>query len=215
MTDLVHGLSGDFLGRFLGGMALNFEIAAISLVIGLALGVVLAVGRLVGGIAGAASLSLVSLMRAAPTFVVMFFLLNALPRDATLFGRPFALSGAMTVALSLVPYSAAYVGDAALDALRHLRAGTMHGALLFLPNVTRAFFVLVMSSSAGAAIGVTEAITVILREAEQLPGFGDRLVLFAIGIVLFGIPLQLAFAGIGAIQRRVARIATARAMTGA
>lgn len=212
MNEFLPGLSNDFLPRFLGGMTLNFEIAAIALLIGLAIGAVLALGRLAGGVAGAASVSLVSLMRAAPTFVVMFFLLNALPRDATLFGRPFALSGVMTVALSLVPYSAAYVGDAAFDALRHLRAGTTHGALLFLPNVTRAFFVLVMSSSAGAAIGVTEGITVILREAEHLPDLGDRLVLFALGIVLFEIPLQLAFALIGLVQRRVARGAAARAI---
>ena len=61
-------------------------------------------------------------MRAAPTFVVMFFLLNAMPRDATLFGVPFALSGVMTVALSLVPYSAAYIADAGVEALRQLRA---------------------------------------------------------------------------------------------
>ena len=64
-----------------------------------------------------------------------------------------------------------------------------------------------MSSSAGAAIGVTEGITVILRQAEQLPSFDDRLVLFAIGIVMFGIPLQIAFALIGLIQRRVGRVA--------
>ena len=212
MTEFLPGLSNDFLPRFLGGMTLNFEIAAIALLIGLAIGAVLALGRLAGGVAGAASVSLVSLMRAAPTFVVMFFLLNALPRDATLFGRPFALSGVMTVALSLVPYSAAYVGDAAFDALRHLRAGATHGALLFLPNVTRAFFVLVMSSSAGAAIGVTEGITVILREAEHLPDLDDRLMLFALGIVLFGIPLQIAFALVGVLQRRVARATAARAM---
>jgi hypothetical protein len=149
--------------------------------------------------------SITSVMRAAPTFVVMFFLLNAIPRDATLFGVPFALSGLMAVALSLVPYSAAYIADAGVDAIRHLRAGTIHGAFLFLPNVTRAFFVLVMSSSAGAAIGVTEGITVILRQAEQLPNLDDRLVLFAIGIVMFGIPLQIAFALIGLMQRHIAR----------
>ena len=212
MSDFLPGLSDDFLPRFLGGMTLNFEIATIALLVGLVIGALLALGRLAGGVAGATSASLVALMRAAPTFVVMFFLLNALPRDATLFGRPFALSGVMTVALSLVPYSAAYVGDAAFDALRHLRAGTTHGALLFLPNVTRAFFVLVMSSSAGAAIGVTEAITVILREGEHLPDLGDRLVLFALGIVLFGIPLQLAFALIGLVQRRVAKAAAGRAI---
>jgi ABC-type arginine transport system permease subunit len=207
MSELMELLSGNFLPRFLAGMAVNFEIAVIAIALGLALGLLLALGRLSGGVLAALTISIISLMRAAPTFVVMFFLLNAAPRDATLFGEPFALSGVMTVALSLVPYSAAYVADAGVDAIRHLRAGTHHGALLFLPNVTRAFFVLVMSSSAGAAIGVTEGITVILRQAEQLPGFADKLSLFALGIVMFGIPLQLAFALIGLIQRRVARMA--------
>jgi hypothetical protein len=207
MRPLIESLSADFLPRFLAGMAVNFEIAVISIAVGLALGALLAFGRLVGGVLGGLSASLIGLMRAAPTFVVMFFLLNAIPRDAKLLGMPFALSGVMTVALSLVPYSAAYVADAAVDALRHLRGGTTAGALLFLPNVTRAFFVLVMSSSAGAAIGVTEGITVILRQAEKLPALDDRLVLFAIGIVMFGIPLQLAFVLIGFIQRWLGRSA--------
>ncbi|WP_395713921.1 hypothetical protein [Reyranella sp.] len=206
MMSLVETLSADFLPRFLAGMAVNFEIAVISIAIGLAFGALLAFGRLVGGALGGLSAAIVALMRAAPTFVVMFFLLNAIPRDAKLFGMPFALSGVMTVALSLVPYSAAYIADAAVDALRHLRGGTMLGALLFLPNVTRAFFVLVMSSSAGAAIGVTEGITVILRQAEKLPALDERLVLFAIGVVMFGIPLQLAFVLISLIQKRLSRV---------
>ncbi len=211
MNALMEQLAPDFLPRFLGGMLVNFQIAGIALGVGLALGLLLALGRLGGGKKGGAAVvaggtaSLVALMRAAPTFVVMFFLLNAIPRDATLFGAPFVLSGVMIVALSLVPYSASYISDAGLDAMRHLRDGSTHGALLFLPNVTRAFFVLVMSSSAGAAIGVTEGITVILRQAARLPEFGDRLLLFAIGIVMFGIPLQLAFVLIGIIQRRLGR----------
>lgn len=205
MNALWEILSGDFLPRFLAGMAVNFEIAAIALVIGLVLGLLLAAGRLAGGMVTATTVSIISLMRAAPTFVVMFFLLNAIPRDATLFGMPFELSGVMTVALSLVPYSAAYVADAGVDSVKHLRAGATHGALLFFPNVSRAFFVMVMSSSAGAAIGVTEGIVVILREAERLPDFSDRLVLFAIGIVLFGIPLQAGFMLMSLFQRRFGR----------
>jgi ABC-type arginine transport system permease subunit len=210
MSGLLQQLSTDFLPRFLGGMALNFEIAVIALAVGLALGLLLALGRRRGGWAGGVAASAIALMRAAPTFVVMFFLLNAIPRDATLFGVPLVLSGVMTVALSLVPYSAAYIADAGVDALRQLKAGSTVGALLFLPNVTRAFFVLVMSSSAGAAIGVSEGITVILRQADQLPSLDDRLVLFALGIVLFGIPLQLGFALISFIQRRLSRIVPER-----
>jgi His/Glu/Gln/Arg/opine family amino acid ABC transporter permease subunit len=199
-------LVADFLPSFLRGMAVNFEIAVIALVIGLVLGLLLALARHRGGLARGTAASVVALMRAAPTFVVMFFLLNALPRDMTLFGAPVVLSGVMAVALSLVPYSAAYVSDAGLDALRHWHDGSHLGALLFLPNVTRAFFVLVMSSSAGAAIGVTEGITVILRRAEQLPSLDERLLLFALGIVMFGIPLQLGFAIVSRIQRRLSRL---------
>ena len=205
MDELTELLSGDFLPKFLAGMVVNFEIAAIALAVGLVLGLLLAAGRLCGGVVAVVTVSIISLMRAAPTFVVMFFLLNAIPRDATLFDVPFALSGVMTVALSLVPYSAAYVADAGVDGMQHLRAGTTQGALLFFPNITRAFFVMVMSSSVGAAIGVTEGITVILRQAERLPNFDDRLVLFAIGIVLFGIPLQAGFMLMSLFQRRFGR----------
>lgn len=186
-------------------MAVNFEIAALSLVMGLALGLLLAWARIAGGIAGAAA-AIIGLMRAAPTFVVMFFLLNAIARDATFLGLPMAPSGLMAVALSLVPYSAAYVADAAVAATVQWRAGSHLGALLFLPNVTRAFFVLVMSSGAGAAIGVNEGIAVILRQAELLPTLGERLALFALGVTLFGIPLQVGFALIRALQRRLSRV---------
>lgn len=200
-------ISSDFVPQFLAGMVVNFEIAAIALLIGLALGGLLGLVRLSGGFLAAIATTLIGLMRAAPTFVVMFFLLNIIPPDATLFGLPAAPSPLMTVALSLVPYAASYVADNGVEALKQLRAGSPLGALLFLPNVTRAFFVLVMSSSAGAAIGVTEGIAVILREAEQMPTLGDKLVLFGIGILCFGIALQAGFALVRALQRHLGRLA--------
>ena len=201
-------LSADFIPDLLAGMVVNFEIAAIALAVGLALGALLALARLGGGVLGAAATSLSGLMRAAPTVVVMFCLLNIIPRDATLFGIGVAPSGIMIVALSLVPYSASYVADNGAEALRQLRAGSPLGALQFLPNVTRAFFVLVMSSSAGAAIGVTEGIAVILREAVLLPSLGGKLVVFAIGILFFGITLQAGFALMRLLQRHLGRLAT-------
>ena len=198
----------DFFRDLLAGMVVNFEIAAIALVIGLAFGGLLALGRLGGGAVGGVATTLIGLMRAAPTFVVMFFLLNIIPRDATVFGVGVTPSPLMIVALSLVPYSASYVADNGAEALKQLRAGSPLGALQFLPNVTRAFFVLVMSSSAGAAIGVTEGIAVILREAVLLPALGDKLVLFAIGILFFGVTLQAGFALMRLLQRHLGRLAT-------
>lgn len=203
----------DFFADLLGGMLVNFEIAAIALVVGLALGGLLALGRLKGGALAAAATMLIGLMRAAPTFVVMFFLLNIIPRDATLLGVDVVPSPLMIVALSLVPYSASYVADNGAEALKQLRDGSRLGALQFLPNVTRAFFVLVMSSSAGAAIGVTEGIAVILREAVLLPALADKLVLFAIGILFFGVTLQTGFALIRRLQVRLGRLATRTSVT--
>jgi ABC-type amino acid transport system permease subunit len=195
----IDRLSPNFLPAFLAGMAVNFEIAAIALALGLILGVLLVLARVYRGAGGIAAGSIVGLMRAAPTFVVMFFLLNALPRDTR-------LSGIMIVAMSLVPYAAAYVADCGVDALRQLRTGSPLACILILPNIARAFFVLVMSSSAGAAIGVPEGVAVILRQAETLPSPGDMLVLFAIGVACFGLPLQAGFAVIRLIQHRLGRI---------
>ncbi len=211
MSPLMQRLGGDFLPTFLAGMAVNFEIAAAAVAIGLLVGLPLAYARASESRAAVGlSLTVVGLMRAAPTFVVMFFLLNVIPRDAELLGIPIALSGVMTVAVSLVPYSAAYAADAGVEALQQWRRGSHLGALLFLPNMTRAFFVVVMSSGAAAAIGVTEGISVILRQAELLPSLGDRLVLFAIGILMFGIPLQLGFAFIRRLQRALGSHMTRR-----
>jgi His/Glu/Gln/Arg/opine family amino acid ABC transporter permease subunit len=196
---------GDYVPSLLGGMVTNFEISIIALLLGLVVGIPLAALRFYGGRASAAFAAVVvSLMRAAPTFVVMFFLLNVV-RDVSLFGMKLTMSGVMTVAVSLVPYSAAYTADAGVDALRQWRRGSPLGALLFLPNITRAFFVIVMASGAAAAIGVPEGISVMVREAALLSTLGDRLVVFAVGIVLFGVPLQIGLALMRWLQRELGR----------
>ena len=115
MNPLLDRLSSEFLPRFLSGLAVNFEIAGIAIALGLVCGILLAMARVYGGAVGAAAATMIALMRAAPTFVVMFFLLNVIPRNATLFGVPLALSGVMAVALSLLPYAAAYIADAGVD----------------------------------------------------------------------------------------------------
>jgi len=196
---------GDYIPSLLAGMVTNFEISIVALLIGLAVGAPFAALRFYGGRIGAVfSAVVVSLMRAAPTFVVMFFLLNVL-RDVSVFGVKLQMSGVMTVAVSLVPYAAAYTADAGVEALRQWDRGSHLGALLFLPNITRAFFVIVMASGAAAAIGVPEGISVMVREAALLPTLGDRLIVFAIGIALFGVPLQLGLALMRWLQRDLGR----------
>ena len=87
---------GDYVPSLLAGMVTNFEISIIALLLGLVVGIPFAALRFYGGRAGAAFAAIVvSLMRAAPTFVVMFFLLNVV-RDVSLFGMKLTMSGVMT-----------------------------------------------------------------------------------------------------------------------
>jgi ABC-type arginine/histidine transport system permease subunit len=205
MTVLVALVESGYVADLLAGMAVNLQIAAIALGLGLALGLPLGLMQLGGRLRRALVAPSVGLMRVAPTFVVMFFLLNVIPRDASLFGLGPSLSAPMIVALSLVPYAAAYAADNGREAFRQLRGGSPESALLFLPNIARAFFVLVMSSSTGAAIGVSEGVAVVLREAERWPALGEKLVVFGIGVLAFGVVFQIGLASMRLLGRRLAR----------
>ena len=160
-----------------------------------------------GRIARLAGLA-VAPMRTAPTFVVMFFLLNALPTRMSLGGWAFSVTPWLSVVLSLAVYMCSYVADNAVDALRHLRARNRAAALLFLPGLARAFFVAVLSSGAGAAVGVVEAIAVTLREIERLPSLGDKLLLMLGVIVFFVVSFQALYAVLDRVRRRLAAAPT-------
>jgi hypothetical protein len=214
MRDLLARLPADFMVRLLVGMALDFEMAALALGMGLLLGAPLGFVWAMRSRVRVVPNVTVQLLRAAPTFVVMFFLLNVLPHEMRLLGRKVQITRELTVALSLVPYSASYVAEAGAEALRQWRLGSALAALLFLPNVARAYFVLVMSSGSAAAIGVSEGIAVLLREADRLPALSDRLWLFALGVLVYGTILQTGFLAVMGVRSRLARLALSRdAMT--
>lgn len=193
MSVFLDLLRSGYPADLAAAMVVNFQIAGMALAIGLVLGLPLAMALVAGRGWRRTVAPVMGLMRAAPTFVVMFYLLNAVPHEFTLAGFDLAPSGAMIVALSLVPYAAAYTADNGGEALLSLRRGSVEGALLFLPNIVRAFFVLVMSSSTGAAIGVNEGVAVVLREADRWPSLGDKLIVFAVGVFAFGVVFQFGF----------------------
>ncbi len=194
MNAVIDSLPPGFVWQVFGGIAVNLRIAVLSLIGGFVLGIPLALAQLRPGLLARLAGALVGLMRAAPTFVVMFFLLNVIPSELSFLSVRITLSGAPIVALSMLPYSAYYIAESGLDALQQLRQNSPMTALLFLPNVGRAFFVLVMASSTGAAIGVREAIGIIVSQANRMPNRLGQFALFAFGILLFGIIFQTGFA---------------------
>jgi hypothetical protein len=193
MSLVITGLPTDFCGRLLEGVMVDLEIAAVALVMGLATGLPIAALLVMRGPIRIVPAVAVQLLRAAPTFVMMFFLLDVLPRSIAVAGSHVPISGKTIVALSLLPYSASYVAVSVEDAVRQWWAGSVMSALLLLPNVARAYFVLVMSSGAAATIGVTDGIAVILRQANTMNDLSDRLQLFALGVLVFGAILQTGF----------------------
>ncbi|WP_158966871.1 hypothetical protein [Chachezhania sediminis] len=205
MTGLGALLASDYPADLATGMVVNFRIAGVALAFGLALGVPFTLMYLGGRVARRIVAPMVGLMRAAPTFVVMFFLLNIIPKPWTLFGVDLTLPPSMIVALSLVPYAAAYIADNGRAAILGLRAGSQAEALLFLPNLIRAYVVLVMSSSAGVAIGVNEGVAVVLREAERQSTLGEQMVVFAVGVFAFGAVFQVGFAIVRLLMRSLSR----------
>ncbi|WP_158923908.1 hypothetical protein [Acidisphaera sp. S103] len=214
MKALFGNLPPDFPWQVLGGIAVNLHIAVLALIGGFVLGIPLALAQVRPGLPARFAGALVALMRASPTFVVMFFLLNIIPSEISVLSVRIPLSGVTIVALSLLPYSAYYIAESGLDALHQLRLNAPATALLFLPNVGRAFFVLVMASGAAAAIGVREAIGIILRQADRTPTRLGQFALFAFGIVLFGVIFQAGFALLTALRRWLTGRATQRMLAG-
>jgi hypothetical protein len=216
MKAVFGNLPPDFPWQVLGGIAVNLHIAVLALVGGFVLGIPLALAQIRPGLPARLAGAVVALMRASPTFVVMFFLLNVIPSEMSVLSMRITVSGIMIVALSLLPYSAYYIAESGLDAMLQLRRNSPATALLFLPNVGRAFFVLVMASGTAAAIGVREAIGIILRQADRTPTRLGQFALFAFGIVLFGIIFQAGFALLTVVRRWLAGVAQRRVpMSGA
>jgi ABC-type amino acid transport system permease subunit len=213
MHDLFSFLPSSFIPELLNGMKVNFQIAFASLIVSLFIGVLLTGVSLMGGFVGKIIAFFIALIRAMPTFLVMICLLYLIPKQIDIAGSSFSLSGIVIVILSLLPYAVAYVFDNLSESIRQWRRGQMVTSLQLLPNLSRMFFILIMSSSAGAAIGVTEGVATLLRYASRLESFQERLVLYAIGILFFGIIMQTAFALInllrGVMIERVSRRAEA------
>lgn len=208
MSSALASLLPAFVPDFVRALGTNLWLAGQAVGMGLPLGAALALARL-GSPAGQAEGALrratrrgagiaVGLLRAAPTFVVLHFMLHALPSR-------WSVGPALAVALALAAYAAAYVADNALEALRDWRGGDAGSALLFLMGLARAYFVMVLSTGFGAAVGVVEATAVTLRALERLPTAGDRLLLLAGVVATFVALFQGVYALIDAGRRRLVR----------
>lgn len=181
MTDVLIA----FLPAMLAGFLVNLYVAAVAVGLGFLGGVPLALLRLRVPWTIRILRPLIMLMQAAPVYVIMFFLMNMMPRQLYLFGQMVPVTALTALILSQAVNMVAYVSENAYPALVHLRRHQLPQAVLFLPNIMRGFIVVVMSSGLGAAIGVPEAVGVTLAHAQRLPVLSDRVVLFLVVMAFF------------------------------
>jgi His/Glu/Gln/Arg/opine family amino acid ABC transporter permease subunit len=173
----------QFIPILWAGFLVNLEIGVAAVVIGTMVGVALTLLRRRLSLLQRPVHLCIQLMQALPTYVTMFFVLTLLPDDLALWGRPIESVTAVVLAQSV--YMTSYVAEDAYEALEHWKRNDRDKALLFLPNLLRGFVVVVMSSGFGAAVGVSEAVSVTMHQAERFPALGDRILLFAVTITFF------------------------------
>jgi len=200
VSDLLSFLPPDFMPALLGGMVVNFQIASLTLIASLLIGGLLTAVSLTGGAVAVIVKFLIAMIRAMPTFLVMISLLYLLPRQIQIAGLTLPLSNISIVVLSLLPYAVAYVFDNFSESIRQWRRGQMVTALQLLPNLSRMYFILIMSSASGAAIGVTEGVATLVRYSNRVEAIDERLMIFAVGIVLFGLVMQAGFALVNVLR---------------
>lgn len=183
---MIGPFSEDLPLRIAEGLLVNFEIAISALVIGLASGGLLALlGRLQNPVVSTVIGSSISVLRATPVFIAMFFLAGVLRSHYSALEVWFADPKIMFVTLACLPYITSYAYDQVSEALVQWHRGAHRAAMLLIPNMARSFQILVSASCFGAAIGVNEAMSVVLSEAELLGQSVWRFVLYALTVLLF------------------------------
>jgi polar amino acid transport system permease protein len=143
-----------------GGFGWNVVVSASAMALGTALGAALALGRLSHRPALVrASLALTALSRNIPTFVLLYYLAFLIPVEIQLGAGVYAFPAWLKAALALSVAVVGFVSDNLSDALRQWRAHRLAEALMFIPNWTSYFVVIVMASSTASVIGVGELVS--------------------------------------------------------
>ncbi len=184
---------------------LNWYMAVQVIVIGYILGATLAIIRYNSKFASVLLTPIFSILRYAPSFVVMFFLLALGDVESGLFNTGFRINGILAVVVSCSVYSTIFISDLAV-ANFHKRnsANLIRQFSETFPGVLRCFFICFLSTAAGAAVGVPEALGTALRIVNSMTATGDRVLVLGFVAVFFAASMQVCIWFISIIERRLA-----------
>ena len=185
-------LSLDFLLSFLRGLTLNISASLIVLAAALPLSYALALGMH----AGPALLSrplraFVKLLHALPVFVVLFFMSGVLSEESSIVSLFAGNLPLMLLVIGNTPYVLAYGSDQFLTMFDRQQRGNRREALLIIPSIGRALQMVMSSSCFGAALGVPEAMSVVIYTAAQLADEGEQILFFVVVALMFVLVLRI------------------------
>lgn len=184
---------------------LNWYMAVQIIVIGYIIGGLLAVIRYNSKLASAFLTPVFAILRYAPSFVVMFFLLALGDVEKGLFNTGFRINGILAVVISCSVYSTIFISDLTV-ANFHKRnsANLIRQFSENFPAILRCFFICFLSTAAGAAVGVPEALGTALRAVNSMTATGDRVLVLGFVAVFFAASMQVCNWFISIIERRLA-----------
>jgi hypothetical protein len=134
--------SSDFFTRLALGLLVNFEISIVALVLGLVSGRALALIYTTLSLPPLRWLisGFISILRATPVFIAMFFLAGLLRPHYASIGQYIDDPKKFFVVIACLPYIASYSFDQVGEAVSQLKNGTARAALLLIPNMARFWF---------------------------------------------------------------------------
>ncbi|MDA9020108.1 hypothetical protein N9H60_02905 [Flavimaricola sp.] len=185
-------LTLDFLLDFLQGLTLNLSTALIVLTAVLPIAYLLAMGmNSRHALVSRPIAAFIKLLQALPVFVVLFFMSGVLTEKSPLLVPFRGNLPLMLLVFGQTPYVLAYGSDQFSAMFGRLERGDRRQALLIIPSIGRAFQMVVSTSCFGAALGVPEAMSVVIFAAEQLPDEATQIIFYAIASLMFLVILRI------------------------
>jgi ABC-type amino acid transport system permease subunit len=179
----------DFIIQFLYFFLTNIKIGLLSLAGGLLFGVPFAFALRYPLRLNALINIILTLCRGFPVYILMFIVFNNINSDEFLGDFKDHTIRLIAVVVALSAYATAAVCDAMSDCLKNAANGNTGQAYLIVPNIFRIFTIAMISSSIGAAIDVSEAVSYTVRVYENFPDRGDRFLL-VLGVTIFFVIVQ-------------------------
>lgn len=185
-------LTLDFLLDFLQALTLNISASVIVLVVVLPVAAGLALTmKARAGLIAHPTRAFIKLLHGLPVFVFLFFMSGVLSEESpavSLFGGSLPL---MLLVIGNTPFVLAYGSDQFLAMFDRLEQGEGRAALLIIPSIGRGLQVVMSSTCLGAALGVPEAMSVVIYTSEQLSDEATKILFFAVAALMFVVVLRI------------------------